>query len=165
MQVRAGRSLRRLALWGIMFIGAVWGTGMALAAYPEKPIRLIVGYAPGGASDVPFRALARAAGNILGQPVIVENKGGLGGAMSAQTLAKPDRTPLGIAVRKGTDPAIIDKLHDAFRQAMDDSDFKQVLAKYNMVPAYMDTATYTEYAFAKFQREKEIVETHGKRLP
>lgn len=294
--------------------------------YPAKPIRLIVGYSPGGASDVPFRALAQSASEILGQPIIVENRGGLGGAMPAQVvaafpadgytlaqfagpvfrlpyqsettwdpirdfdyviavnaysgsglvvrsdspfqtiddyiayakanpgrlsyatpgvmtalhimmedlaetagvklqhipykgdaealpavmgghvmsaastpawrayvdngamrlllsfdddrnplnpdvptiverrLAQPDRTPLGIAVRKGTDPEIVRVLHDAFRQAMDSPGFKQALVKFNMTPAYKSSNDYASYAVEKYERERDIVARHGKRI-
>ena len=300
--------------------------GAAFAAdFPAKPIRLIIGYSAGGPSDVPFRALAKAASDILGQPVIVENRGGLGGAMPAQALmsapadgytlaqfagpvfrvphqsqvewdptrdfdyviavnayggsglvvrsdspflsiddyiaharanpgklsystpgvmtalhimmedlahtagielqhvpykgdaealpavmgghvmsaastpawrsfvdngdmrlllsfddernprypdvptiverrlAQPDRTPLGIAVRKGTDPAIVRTLHDAFKQAMASDEFKAMLVKFDMLPAYKDSADYTAYALQKFQREKDIVAAHASR--
>jgi tripartite-type tricarboxylate transporter receptor subunit TctC len=316
---------RRLAT--IMAVYALALSGAAQAgSYPIKPVRLIVGYTAGGASDVPFRALAQAASEILGQPIIVENRGGLGGAMPAQVvaaspadgytlaqfagpifrlpyqtetswnpiadfdyviavnaysgsglvvrsdsafqtiddyiayakanpgklsyatpgvmtalhimmedlattagitlqhipykgdaealpavigghvmsaastpawrsyvdngdmrlllsfdddrnplnpdvptiverrLAQPDRTPLGIAVRKGTDPEIIRTLHDAFRQAMESPDFKQVLDKFNMMPAYKSSAEYSKYAVEKYQREKEIVSRYGKRV-
>ena len=291
--------------------------------FPQRPIRLVIGYSPGGSTDAPFRALAEAASKILGQPVVVENRVGAGGTMPAQTLfqskpdgytiaqfagpvfrqpfmmptawnpatdfeyviavnafagsglvvradapwktikefiahakanpdkvtygtpgrmtalhlimediqratgtqlvhvpykgdaeslpsvlgghvmaaaatashrpyveagklrllltfddeadprypgvpsvveaglAKPDRTPLGIAVRKGTDPRIVAKLHDAFRQAMDAPEFKDVLRKFDMKTAYMSSADYTAYVSEKLKREKVIVETYG----
>jgi tripartite-type tricarboxylate transporter receptor subunit TctC len=268
----------------------------AAADYPNRPIKLVIGYAAGGASDVPFRALCDAAAKILGQPIVVENRTGAGGTLTAQVLfmskpdgytlaqlsapvfrlphvvptdwhpvrdfdyvmsaiaysgsglvvradspfktiddylaharahpgavtyatpgrltalhlimedlarannvklthipykgdaeslpallgghvmsvaatpqwkahvetgklrlllsldetrnarhpevkavsevgvTKPEKSRLGVAVRKGTDPAIVKKLHDAFRQAMESPDFKQTLVKYDMVP-------------------------------
>ncbi len=42
--------------------------------FPQRPIRLVIGYTAGGSTDIPFRVLADNASKILGQPVIVENK-------------------------------------------------------------------------------------------
>lgn len=64
----------------------------ATADYPKKPIELIVGNAPGGSSDVVSRALARSLEPILGQPVIVVNRAGAGGAIAVNSLiaSRPD---------------------------------------------------------------------------
>lgn len=60
----------------------------AQQAYPSKPIRLIVGFAPGGGTDIVARAIAPKMGEILGQPVIVENKSGAAGTIAADQIAK-----------------------------------------------------------------------------
>ena len=59
---------------------------IAAAKFPSKPIRLLVGFSAGGATDVVVRALAETASNIFGQPVIIENKPGAGGVLPAQQL-------------------------------------------------------------------------------
>ena len=46
-------------------------------AYPSKPIRVLVGYAPGGSADAGIRPLSRVLENLLGQPFIIEYKPGL----------------------------------------------------------------------------------------
>ena len=55
-------------------------------SFPAKPIRLIIAFPAGGPTDITMRSLAEGASNILGQPVIVENKPGAGGTLPAQTL-------------------------------------------------------------------------------
>jgi tripartite-type tricarboxylate transporter receptor subunit TctC len=59
-------------------------------AYPTRPIRLIVGFAAGGSTDLPARYVADKLGNLLGQRVTVENKGGAAGMLATrEVLAQP----------------------------------------------------------------------------
>ena len=58
------------------------------AAYPSKPIRLVIGFAPGGAADSVARAMSDAFGKALGQTVVVENKPGNGSSIAAEFVAK-----------------------------------------------------------------------------
>ena len=60
----------------------------AQGSWPERPIRWIVNFPPGGAADTLSRILAQAIGNRLEQPVVVENRPGAGGALGADILAK-----------------------------------------------------------------------------
>jgi len=64
----------------------------AHALYPERPITLLVPFAPGGANDIVGRIIADALGEALGQPVVIENRGGAGGniGMGIVARAKPD---------------------------------------------------------------------------
>lgn len=71
-----------------LVLGMAISTSWAFAAYPEKPIKLIVPYPPGGATDVIGRILALKLGESLGQSVIVENRGGAGGNLGAEAAAK-----------------------------------------------------------------------------
>ena len=65
---------------------------VALADYPDKPIRLIVPFAPGGVTDTSGRLVAEALSRRLGQPIVVENKAGASGNIGVQqvAMAPPD---------------------------------------------------------------------------
>ncbi|HYI85002.1 MAG TPA: tripartite tricarboxylate transporter substrate binding protein [Acetobacteraceae bacterium] len=64
----------------------------AQSRFPNRPIRMLIPWAPGGTTDVEMRALCDAASRRLGQPVVPENKSGAGGILGAQALVaeKPD---------------------------------------------------------------------------
>jgi hypothetical protein len=74
-------------------------SGIVHAAYPDKPIKLIVPYPPGGATDVIGRILAKNLGESLGQQVLVENRSGAGGNIGAEAVAKA--TPDGYTLLMG----------------------------------------------------------------
>jgi len=56
--------------------------------WPTKPIRLLVGFAPGGGTDIVMRAIAPKLGELLGQPIVVENRAGASGTIAADQVAK-----------------------------------------------------------------------------
>ena len=58
----------------------------ACAAWPEKPIKVFIGYAPGGSTDVVARLLAPKLGEKLGQPIVIENKPGGAGDFAAEVM-------------------------------------------------------------------------------
>jgi len=80
-----------------------FGSFAQSAAFPNRPIKLMIAFPAGGPTDVTMRQLADLAGKILGQPVVVENKPGAGGTLPAQQLqtTPPDgytlaQIPLGV---------------------------------------------------------------------
>lgn len=93
------RASRPTVLLGVLLAAvAAAGTATAQERYPSRPIAFVVGYPPGGGSDVSARALAAAAGKILGQPVVVANKPGGASAVALTGLKgeKPDGYTIGL---------------------------------------------------------------------
>jgi tripartite-type tricarboxylate transporter receptor subunit TctC len=75
------------------------GAKVAAADYPNRPITLVVPYAAGGGNDVIARIVAEKMGSSLGQPLVIENRGGAGGTIATRQVAKaePDGYTLLIA--------------------------------------------------------------------
>src|SRR5262245_45935348 len=60
----------------------------AFAKYPDRPIRLIVPFAAGGNADIVGRLVGERISSALGQPVVIDNRGGAGGSSGAETVAR-----------------------------------------------------------------------------
>ena len=74
-------------------------------------------------------------------------------------------SPFGIGAPRDTPPDVVKKLHDAFKKAMEDPSYVAALARYDMLPIYMDSAQYTRFAQDTFKSEKALVEKLGLAKP
>ena len=98
-----------------LFAGLALAAAVAAQTYPSKPVNMIVAFPPGGGSDVLGRAVGKGMSEVFGQPIIVENVVGVGGALGVLKAAnaQPDGytllagspleliyTPLGVAAAK-----------------------------------------------------------------
>ena len=100
--------MKRLALLFLAFFASA-----AWAQYPSKPIRMLVGFPPGGSTDLAARALGDKLSQALGQPIVVENKAGASGNIAAEQVARaaPDGHTLYMAPTSfATAPAFFAKL-------------------------------------------------------
>ncbi len=95
MTLRREFLLNTLARPALLGAAASLGAGAALAQPQDTPLRIVVGYAPGGSSDRVARIVGDKLQRVLGTPVIVENKVGAGGRISAQYVKNaPPNQPM-----------------------------------------------------------------------
>ena len=106
------------SLAALVAVGVAQAQSQTLA-YPNKPIRLVIGFAPGGAADYVARTISEPLGRALGQTVVVENRAGAGSSLAADFVAKaaPDGYTLLIASPSSisVNPALNPKLSYTFR--------------------------------------------------
>jgi tripartite-type tricarboxylate transporter receptor subunit TctC len=110
---------RRIAVFWLALFAAPFVMPPAAAQYPTKTIRLIVPAAPGGGTDIAARSFVPALQENLGQPVVIENRGGAGGVIGTEVVAKaaPDGYTLGLVyVSHATNPTLVANLpYDTLR--------------------------------------------------
>ena len=105
---------RAFAAAGLLALTLLPGVAAAQdAAWPSKPVRIVVPFPPGGAADTFARLIADYAGKSIGQPVLAENKPGAGGQIATDFVAKaaPDgHTMLIVTVGHAVNPSLYPKL-------------------------------------------------------
>jgi tripartite-type tricarboxylate transporter receptor subunit TctC len=106
-----GRTI--LALAGAIALLAASGSAVA-QSYPARAITLVVPFAPGGSASTAARSVADKMGEILGQPIVIDNRGGAGGTVATRSVAKatPDGYTLLVVTSAtvGTSPSLMQNL-------------------------------------------------------
>jgi tripartite-type tricarboxylate transporter receptor subunit TctC len=105
--------MRTLSFVSMLILAGI-SVDAAAQAYPAKPIRLVVGFTPGGAADYVARAVGDSLGRVLGQSIVVENRPGGGSSIAADNVAKaaPDgysiliASPSSISVNPALNPKL-----------------------------------------------------------
>jgi tripartite-type tricarboxylate transporter receptor subunit TctC len=92
----------------VLALGLLAALPAAAQDWPARPVRMIVPFPPGGGTDVVARTVANRLQEALGQPIVIENRGGAGGTIGSDAVAKaaPDGYTLGIAT-SSTHPAAV----------------------------------------------------------
>src|SRR5262245_41732123 len=98
---RAGRAGASRAAAGLLVGVIALGGAASAAAWPDKPLRVVVAFPAGGMADTFTRTLQPRLSESLGQPLIIENRGGAGGTVAEALVAKS--TPDGYTMMVGVD--------------------------------------------------------------
>lgn len=146
----AASRVRRRTVLTALAIGPLLGPiAVRAQAYPSRPIRLIVPFAPGGTSDIVARIVSERIQEALGQPMIVENRAGAGGSVGATEVSRapPDGYSIGLATVSTTasNPAINPKL--AYDPIVDFTPIVNVAATPNVIAVHptFPARTYAEF--------------------
>ena len=105
--------MKKRAILAISVVAGLAVAAAAFADYPDKPVRIVVGFTPGGGPDITARYIAQQLGNSWKQQVIVENRPGAGGTLAAAMVARaaPDGyTLLSVSSAHAAAAAIYPKL-------------------------------------------------------
>jgi tripartite-type tricarboxylate transporter receptor subunit TctC len=97
--------LRTLSLAVAMGLSALPAAAQ-VQAYPAKPVKIVVGFAPGGGSDIVARVIAQKLSELWGQPVVVENRPGASGTIGADFVAKSAPDGYTLLVSSATSTAV-----------------------------------------------------------
>ena len=125
---------RHIVLAALLGLAAASGsTAHAQARYPDKPVRLLVGFAPGGAADTVARVLADQLGKQLNQTVVVENRTGASGNIATQAVLNAPAdgyTLLFAGIQLATNPAMMAAGYNPEKEI-------QMVTQFNALPVVM----------------------------
>lgn len=114
--MKTSLTLRRTTLWilfAVAHFGMVTTVHAQSAVYPNRPVRLVVPFAPGGTNDILARIVAEKFAERLGQPFIADNRGGANTVIGSEivTRATPDgHTLLMVSASIAVNPSLVRKL-------------------------------------------------------
>ena len=131
-------------------------------SFPTRPLRIIVGFAAGGSTDIIARLVAQSLSEALRQPVIVENRTGANGSIAAETTAKapPDGYTMLLAANGLTiNPSLYRKL--AYNPVTDFAPITQVAFIPNVLVVHPSLPVKTVREFIAFARARPAQLTHG----
>lgn len=156
-------SLKEKLIGLLLIVTLVFSFGcLAIAAeYPTKPISFIIPYPAGGSTDLTGRALANAAKNYLGQPVICENKGGGGGTVGPSLVISrpPDGYTIGISSGAATIAYYMGKLN--FNPLTDETNIIRYTSYVFGMVVRSDSPWKTIQEFVKYAKENPGKVTYG----
>jgi tripartite-type tricarboxylate transporter receptor subunit TctC len=145
--------LSRRAIAGAMLAMPFLGHAAAAQGFPTRPIRMFVPYPPGGGADTTARLLAEPMGAMLGQPVVVENRGGAGGSIGAGEVARAAADGHTLLLDAGAhvvNPAVLKGLTFDYARAFAPVSQVTVLPQIMLVQAALPARTVAEFiALAK----------------
>ncbi|WP_291298176.1 tripartite tricarboxylate transporter substrate binding protein [Elioraea sp.] len=145
--------LTRRTLAGAMLAMPFLGRAALAQGFPARPIRMVVPYPPGGGADTTARLLAEPMGAMLGQPVVVENRGGAGGSIGAGEVARAAADGHTLLLDAGAhvvNPAVLKGLSFDYARAFAPISQVTVLPQILLVKAALPARTVAEFiALAK----------------
>jgi len=165
-----------MRIWSLAFL-LLFALPAHPQAFPSKPVRIIVVYPPGGTSDAVTRLLADKLAPALGQQVLVENRGGAGGAIGMDAMAKsaPDGhtlafsaiSPLtllphvGIFAPGRTPPGALKRLHEEINAALASPEVAERLVKLDNVVAPLGAEQFAQVVRREYEANAKIVARAG----
>jgi tripartite-type tricarboxylate transporter receptor subunit TctC len=155
---------RRCAIPSLAGVASIALAGMSCAAnaqqkgpvYPDRPVRMLVGFAPGGGADTAARPVAQRLSEVLGQQFVVDNRPGAGGNIATEIAARA--TPDGYSLLVGTiaalaiNPSIYEKL--AFDPIRDFSPITNMASSINVLVVHPSVAAKTVKELVALLRAK-----------
>ena len=155
---------RALQLFITALLCAMSTGALAQPAYPDRPVRLLVPFAPGGGTDIVGRVVAQHMSGVLGQSVVVDNRPGAGGSLGEEMMARatPDGYTIGMVSGYGTNAAIYklsyDQVND-IQAVIAIGDSGMIVALHPGVPV-KSVQDFIAYAKAKDRKSTRLNSSH-----
>ena len=150
--------LVRAKLGALLFVGVQLAGASAQAQYPTGPVKLIVGFAPSGGTDVAARIIARKLGERLGQQIVVETRAGAGGNIAAELVARANPDGYTILLSNVGALAVAPHLYPSlpYQPQRDFAPLSLAVAFSNVVVVHSSVKAATLAEYVKLAREAPL---------
>jgi tripartite-type tricarboxylate transporter receptor subunit TctC len=152
----------RISCLGIAFFTSCVALNVGAQSFPSRPLRFVVGFAPGGSTDIIARLIAQKLSESMGQPVVVENRTGANGNIAAEATAKapPDGYTVLVAANGLTiNPSLYRQI--AYNPVKDFSPITQIAFIPNVFIVHPSLPVTSVREFVAFARARPGQLTHG----
>lgn len=152
------RTLSRIVAVGLLAAGPLGGLSTAQASYPDRPVRMVIPFTPGGGTDILGRYIGSELEQVLGQPIVVENVPGANGRIARQLVAKQPADGYTLMLGSNSTHAIAPlTTNETMADLLRDFAPVSIIANTTLVLAVSATSPITKLAdFIAATRQKEL---------
>lgn len=136
-------------------------SGAQAQSWPAKPVRVVVGFSPGGMADVTVRLVAPRLSEALGQQIVVENRPGASGAIATERVATSPADGYTVLAPAHTSKDVVAKLNAALVKAVNTSEIKAAFSKQGLEAQTTTPEQFGNFVASQLEQNVKLIRAIG----
>ena len=136
-------------------------SGVQAQSWPAKPVRVVVGFSPGGMADVTVRLVAPRLSEALGQQIVVENRPGASGAIATERVATSPADGYTVLAPAHTSQDVVAKLNAALVKAVNTSEIKTAFGKQGLEAQTTTAGQFGNFVASQLEQNVKLIRAIG----